>query len=59
MLARLDEVKDVADVDGKSRAEFQQKLRQLTGDALYKSYLSDAKKNVGVTMKDFAASEIK
>lgn len=59
MLARLDEVKDVADVDSTSSAQFLQKLRQLTGDALYKAYLADAKKNIGVTMNDFAASEIK
>lgn len=59
MLARLDEVKDITDIDSVSRVEFLQNMRQLTGDALYKAYLADAKKSLGVTMKDFAAIENK
>ena len=56
-LVRVEEVKALVQVDESRRTEFAQKLRQLTGDALYKAYLADTKQSLGVTMEDFAVSE--
>lgn len=57
ILARVDEVKDVPAIDSAKIAESLQQIRQLTGDALYRAYLADAKKKLDVTMKNFTISE--
>ncbi|MCR4303924.1 MAG: SurA N-terminal domain-containing protein [Gallionella sp.] len=47
VLARVDAVKDEA-VDGAKRARYAQQLRQLTGEEMFKAYLSDAKQQASI-----------
>ncbi|ADE12029.1 SurA N-terminal domain-containing protein [Sideroxydans lithotrophicus] len=58
-LARIDEVKDAATVDEGKIARYEQQIRQITGDALWRAYMEDARKRASITMKEFAAEEKK
>jgi peptidyl-prolyl cis-trans isomerase D len=58
-LARIDEVKDAAIVDESKIARYEQQIRQITGDALWRAYIEDARKRASITMKAFEADEKK
>lgn len=57
-LVRIDEVKDVAEVDETSRLANMQKLRQLTGEELFKAYLVQVKEASSIKMEPFTDSQI-
>ncbi|CAH1385215.1 SurA N-terminal domain-containing protein [Candidatus Nitrotoga sp. M5] len=56
-LIRVDEIKEVADIDEVHHARYMQQLRQITGEEMFQAYLADAKKNSDITMKPFSADE--
>lgn len=43
VLVRIDSVKDVEDVNETKRVQYAQQLRQMTGDEMFRAYLSDAR----------------
>ncbi|MDD2928667.1 MAG: SurA N-terminal domain-containing protein [Sideroxydans sp.] len=53
VIARIDAVKDVADIDPVKRERYAQQMRQVTGEALLAAYLADAKAGAEITMKAF------
>lgn len=54
VIARIDAVKDVADIDPAKRERYKQQMRQVTGEALLSAYLADAKSGAEITIKAFA-----
>jgi peptidyl-prolyl cis-trans isomerase D len=58
-LARIDAVKDVAEVDDAKRNRYAQQIAQITGEELLQAYLADAKKHADISMKSFASDEKK
>ena len=56
VLARIDSVKEVGAIDDAKRARYMQQLRRLSGEALFKAFLADAKKKASITMKAFQAA---
>lgn len=59
VIARIDTLKQVADIEEAKRSRYTQQIRQITGEELLMAYLSDAKKRADITAKNFAASEKK
>ncbi len=57
LLAQVQSVKDVTAIDDASRLPYLQKLRQLTGEALFQAYVADAKKHANISMKAFVTDE--
>ncbi len=58
-LARVDAVKEIAEIDDAKHASYMQQLRQITGDELFRAYLADARKNAKISMKTFVADDKK
>jgi peptidyl-prolyl cis-trans isomerase D len=54
VIARIDSVKDVENIDPAKRDRYTQQMRQVTGEALLSAYLADAKSRAEITMKAFA-----
>jgi peptidyl-prolyl cis-trans isomerase D len=52
-LARIDAVKNDASIDAAKRAQYAQHIRQMTGEAMLRAYLADAKKHADITMRNF------
>lgn len=48
LLARIDAVKDGEVKDERKREQYIQQLRQMTGEEMFRAYLSDAKKNAAI-----------
>ncbi|MDO8312562.1 MAG: SurA N-terminal domain-containing protein [Sideroxyarcus sp.] len=59
VIARIDEVKEVAAIETGKLNRYAQQIRQITGEELLKAYLADTKKRADITMKDFAADDKK
>ncbi len=59
VIARIDEVKEVAAIEAGKLNRYAQQIRQITGEELLKAYLADTKKRADITMKDFAAEDKK
>ena len=55
VLARVESVKEADAIDNSKRATYLEQIRQLTGDELFRAYLSDARKHAEISMKDFTA----
>jgi peptidyl-prolyl cis-trans isomerase D len=56
-LARIDAVKDIAQVDEGKRNRYSQQIHQIIGDELLQNYLADAKKHASIKMKTFEAEK--
>jgi peptidyl-prolyl cis-trans isomerase D len=54
VIARIDSVKDVENIDPAKRDRYTQQMRQVTGEALLSAYLADAKSRAEIAMKAFA-----
>jgi peptidyl-prolyl cis-trans isomerase D len=50
VLVRIDSIKDVADIDPAKRAQYAQQLRQMTGDEMFRAYLSDARLQAAIKL---------
>ncbi len=59
VIARIDAVKEVAEIEDGKLNRYVQQIRQITGEELLKDYMADAKKHADISMKDFAADEKK
>lgn len=59
VLARVESVKEVDAIDNSKRAAYLEQIRQLTGNELFRAYLTDARKHAEISMKDFTAEEKK
>ena len=59
VVARIDEVKQVAVIEDAKRNGYLQQIRQITGEELLMAYLADSKKRAEITMKDFSAEDKK
>jgi len=59
VFARIDAVKQAADIEDGKRNHYAQQIRQITGEELLMAYLADAKKRADITMKNFATDEKK
>ncbi|MBU0689761.1 MAG: SurA N-terminal domain-containing protein [Gammaproteobacteria bacterium] len=53
VIARIDAVKDVENIDPAKRERYTQQMRQVTGEALLSAYLANAKSGADITMKAF------
>jgi peptidyl-prolyl cis-trans isomerase D len=56
-LARIDAVKDVDAIDGAKLARYEQQLRQLTGEELFRAYVADARQHADINIKKLASEE--
>lgn len=59
VVARIDAVKDVTEIESGKLSRYVQQIRQMSGEELLKAYLADLKKRADISMKDFAADEKK
>lgn len=59
VIARIDAVKDVQDIDAAKRGRYLEQMRKVAGEALLAAYLEDAKTRADITLKPFAAEEAK
>ena len=54
-LARVDSVKDIADIDDNKRTRYLQQLHQLTGEELFQAFLADTKKHADIEISTIKA----
>jgi peptidyl-prolyl cis-trans isomerase D len=59
VLARVDSVKDVAEIDEGKRNRYLQQISQITGEELLSAYLRGAKKEASITIKPFVSEDKK
>jgi peptidyl-prolyl cis-trans isomerase D len=57
LLARVESVKPVGAIDDAKRARYEQQLRKMTGDALLKAYLENAREHAKIHMTAFNNTE--
>jgi peptidyl-prolyl cis-trans isomerase D len=50
VLVRIDSIKDVEDINDTKRAQYAQQLRQMTGDEMFRAYLSAARLQASVKL---------
>jgi peptidyl-prolyl cis-trans isomerase D len=50
VLVRIDSIKDIASIDAAKRAQYAQQLRQMTGDEMFRAYLSDARLQAAIKL---------
>jgi len=50
LLARIEAVKDVDQIGEEKRSRYAQQLRQLTGEEMFRAYLSDARQSASIKM---------
>jgi len=50
VIARIDAVKEGGAIDDNKRLQYSQQLRQLTGDEMFRSFLSDAKQGASIEL---------
>lgn len=58
-IARIDAVKDVAEIEEGKRSRYMQQIRQATGQELLQAYIADAKKRADISVKAFVDEEKK
>jgi peptidyl-prolyl cis-trans isomerase D len=51
LLARIDSIKDGDPKPEEKRSRYAQQLRQLTGEEMFRAYLSDARQNSDIKIK--------
>ena len=59
VLARVESVKEADAIENAKRAIYLEQIRELTGDELFRAYLSDTRKHAEISMKDFTADSKK
>lgn len=59
VLARIDAVKESGVIDEDKRKGYAQQIRQMTGEELLHAYLTEAKKQAEISMKEFTADDEK
>ena len=57
VLARVDAVKEVTEVDNNMRAGYMQQIRRMTGEHLFQSYLEGVRAKASITQKEFKTNE--
>ena len=58
LLARIEAVKDGDPIDEEKRSRYAQQLRQLTGEEMFRAYLSDARQSASIKMNLSEASPV-
>lgn len=59
VLARVEAIKDVAEIDESNQTKYSQQMSQLTGDELFQAYIADIKKHADIKLSAFSGSQKK